>query len=131
MIGQRISRKRLDASMLGEDVSDEERGQISDLFRRVRGVAEEVAARRGRPFLLAIRVSDSIGYCRALGIDLHTLLGEDLVGIVTGSGYFKLDPWDHLVTLGLQYDTPVYAGMVARRLMDSGVPNAETDIMVW
>ena len=119
------------ASMMGEAVSQSDIDAFTGLFRGIRMMTEAIAAERKRPFLIAIRIPDSVDYCRALGIDILTLLGEDLVDIVTGSGYFKLEPWESLVALGKKYDVPVYAAFVARRLMGGGVPNAETDIKIW
>jgi hypothetical protein len=119
------------ASIEGDPVADSDMLAFVDLFRQIRSMTEEVAARRGRPFLIGVRIPDSVDYCRALGIDLPMLLGEDLVDIVTGSGYFKLEPWENLATLGKDYDVAVYAAMVARRLMGGGDPDAETDLAVW
>lgn len=115
----------------GKMVPDTDLETFVDLFRQFRTMTEAVAERRNRPFLIAVRVPDSVSYCRALGIDLPTLLSEDLVDLVTGSGYFKLEPWENLVALGAEYEVPVYAALVARRLMGGGVPNAETDLKVW
>ena len=81
--------------------------------------------------LIATRIPDSVGYCKALGIDLIAWLEEDLLDIITGGGYFKLEPWENLVMLGKKYNVPVYACFVSRRLMGGGQPEAATAIKIW
>ncbi len=41
---------------------------LTDLFRRIRRMADEIGARRGRPILLAVRTPDSLEFSRALGL---------------------------------------------------------------
>ena len=119
------------SSMMGEVPTDEECRIITDLFAALREITFEVAARRKRPFLIAIRVPDSVPYCRALGIDLPGLLERDLVDILIGGGYFKLEPWQNWAALGKQYGVPAYAAFVSRRLMDGGAPDQASDLPVW
>ncbi|MBN1341598.1 MAG: family 10 glycosylhydrolase [Phycisphaerae bacterium] len=102
--------------MTGGPVTQDQRDEMTALVRRVRRMTEEVGARRGRPVLVAVRIPDSVRYCKALGIDLVRWLEEDLIDIVTGGGYFKLEPWEDLVALGKKYDVPVYACLVTRRI---------------
>jgi len=102
--------------MTGEPVTQAHCDLLTELIRRVRRMTEQVAAERGRPLLIAIRIPDSVGYCKAMGIDLVRWLDEDLVDIVTGCGYFKLEPWETLVALGKRHDVPVYACLVTRRI---------------
>jgi len=115
----------------GELVTKEHRDMMTDLLRRVRKMADETGAKRGRPILIACRLPDSIEYCRAIGLDLKKWLEEDLVDIITGCGYFKLEPWLNWAALGAQYDVPAYACFVSRRIMSGGPAEAETDIRYW
>lgn len=117
--------------MTGNPVTQSHCDMLTDLIRRVRKMTDTLAAKRRRPILIAIRIPDSVGYCKALGIDLITWLGEDLVDIINGGGYFKLEPWENLVALGKKYNVPVYACLVARRLMDGGQAEAKTAIKKW
>jgi len=102
--------------MAGEPVTQSHCDMMTDLVRRIRTMTEQVSLDRGRPLLVAIRIPDSVGYCKAMGIDLVRWLEEDLVDIVTGCGYFKLEPWESLVALGKRHDVPVYACLVTRRI---------------
>jgi len=117
--------------MTGDPVTQSHCELLTDLMRRIRNLTDTQAAKRGRPILIAIRIPDSVEYCKALGIDLITWLEEDLVDIITGGGYFKLEPWENLVELGKKYDLPIYACLVSRRLMNGGQPEAATAIKIW
>lgn len=100
----------------GERATDEELELMTGLVRRVREMTEQVGRERGRPLLVAIRVPDSVPLCRAMGLDLETWLAEGLVDIVTGSGYFRMNPWDYLAELGARYGVLVYAGLSESRV---------------
>ena len=92
----------------GEALGQEEREAMTELLRRVRTMTEEVAQERGRPLLIAVRVSDSPEFSRALGLDWEQWLEEDLIDILVVGGYFELRPWEDAVELGHKYDVPVY-----------------------
>lgn len=117
--------------MTGEAVTQAHCDLLTALVARIRRMADGVAAERDRPMLIAVRAPDSLGYCKALGIDLARWLEDDLVDIVTGGGYFRLEPWENLAALGKKYGVPVYACLVSRRLMDGGEPEAATALQVW
>ena len=75
--------------LTGEPVAAGHRAMMTDLVRRIRAMADEVAEERGRPLLLAMRGFDSIGFSNALGIDLERWLGEGLIDLFTAGDYFK------------------------------------------
>ena len=84
---------------------------MTGLIRRIRRITESAGATRGRPILLAVRVPDSLGYCRAVGLDVERWLSEHLVDMVIVSGYFHLEPWRVSVQLGHRYGIPAIAGL--------------------
>ena len=110
----------------GEEVKDEHRELMTGLIRRVRKMTEDVGTKRGRPLLIGIRVPDSVGYCRAMGLDLERWLTEDLVDLVVFGGYFKLEPWQNAAELGRRYGVPVYACLVSRRVLMGGEAETKT-----
>ena len=111
--------------MFGEPVTQEHCDMMTDLLRRVREMTEQVAVKRERPLLIAVRVPDSVGYAKAIGLDLIQWLEGDLIDIVVGGGYFHLEPWENLVALGKRYDVSVYACLSASRIAES--PQAPAD----
>ena len=117
--------------MTGEAVTQEHCDLMTGLLRRVRKMTEEIGLRRERPILIGIRIPDSVSYCKALGIDLVQWLESDLVDLVTGGGYFKMEPWENLVALGKAYDVPVYACLVKRRIQSASEPEGVTAPQIW
>jgi len=67
---------------------------MTGLLRRIRAMAEAEGRRRGRPILVAIRVPDSVDYCRYIGLDLERWLGEGLTDLLIVTGYTQLNPWN-------------------------------------
>jgi hypothetical protein len=90
------------AAQTGTACNDDERGLMTELIRRIRAMTEVEGRRRGRPLLVAIRVPDSVEYCRAIGIDLERWLAEGFVDLLVTGGYFQLNP-------------PAYSAALARR----------------
>ena len=101
--------------MTGDPVTQEHCDMMTDLLRGVRTMTEEVALKRGRPILIAVRVPDSRGFAKAIGLDVMRWLEDDLIDILTGGGYFRFEPWGNLVWLGQKYGVPVYAGLSGSR----------------
>ncbi len=110
------------STALGERASDEETAIMTDFVRRVRAMTERVGHERGRPILVAIRVVDSVPLAKAMGLDLDAWLSEGLVDIMTGSGYFRMNPWSHLVELGRRYDVKTYACLSDSRVTADSAP---------
>ncbi|WP_425400008.1 hypothetical protein [Aeoliella sp.] len=114
----------------GKPVPQAKMDEMTELWRRVRQMTERIGRQRGRPFLIAIRIPDSMDYCRAMGLDVEKWLEDDLVDIVTGADYFKLEPWENLAATGKKYDVPVYACFEIRRVQ--GKENRrKTDVKLW
>lgn len=92
----------------GGAASDQERAMMTELLARVRTMTETVGRQRGRPILMAVRVPDSVGYCRDMGFDLERWLRDGLVDLLITTCYFRLNPWEYSVELGHKCDVPVY-----------------------
>ena len=117
--------------MTGDPVTQEHCDMMTGLLSRVREMTEAVAMKRGRPLLISVRVPDSVGYAKGIGLDLIRWMEDDLIDIITGGGYFHLEPWENLVTLGKQYNVPVYACLSGSRVVDPGQPENKGSIEVW
>ena len=96
------------STALGGTASDQERQMLTDLMRRVRHMTETVGSEQGRPILVAVRVPDSVEFCRDMGFDLECWLREGLVDLLITTGYFRLNPWETSVELGHKYGVSVY-----------------------
>jgi hypothetical protein len=117
--------------MTGKPVRQEHCDMMTELLRRVREMADAQAKKRGRPMLIAARVPDSVGFAKAIGVDLVRWLEDDLVDIISGCGYYHFEPWENFVALGKKYDAPVYAVLSASRLVSSSKPESKGDLKTW
>ena len=78
----------------------ENRHHLTQFVRSVRAMLQALARKRGRPFLLAIRLSHRIESCHFDGIDVETWAREGLVDMfVLGTRSLDVDvyrvPPDH------------------------------------
>ncbi len=98
-----------------EPAGREELEMMTGLIRRIRRMTEEVGREKGRPILVAVRVPDSVEYCRAIGLDIERWLEEGLVDIMSVSGEWRMNPWEYSVELGRKYGVKVYAVLTCNR----------------
>lgn len=91
---------------------------LTDMLSQIREMTERVGMKKGKPILVLVRIPDSVEFCRKVGIDLEDWMKKGLVDIVVGSGYFRLNFWDYLVTMGHEYGVKVYAGLSEPRVKD-------------
>jgi hypothetical protein len=102
--------------MTGQSVTQAECDLMTGLMRQVRTMTEQVGMARGRPLLISVRVPDSVGFSKAIGLDLNEWLDEGLVDMVSAGDCQHLEPWRNLVSLGHSHDVPVYACLSASRI---------------
>jgi len=103
----------------GGTATQADRDQMTQLMRDIRMMTEQVGMQRGKPFLVSVRVPDSLGFSSDVGLDVTEWLEEDLIDMMTVSGYFRAEEWSTSVALGHQYDVPVYAGLSESRMSGS------------
>ena len=106
------------AAQTGTPCNEEERILMTDMIRRIRKVTEVEGQKRGTPILLSVRVPDSVPYCRDCGLDIEKWMQDDLIDLMTVSGYFRLSPWEDSVKLGNKYNVPVYPSLDESRVRD-------------
>ena len=100
----------------GGVASEQECAWLTDVMDYVRTTAEEFGRKRGHPILIAIRTPDSVGYCRAVGIDLKTWFERKLVDVWTSTGYFQHEQWPTTVAFAHKYGIRCYASMDESRI---------------
>ena len=100
----------------GKRASEQEVEMMTELLRRTRKMADELGAKRGRPFLFIARTPDSPGYCKGLGLDIQRWMEEDLIDIWLATGYHRMQEWDEIVRLGHKHGVPVWASMDESRV---------------
>jgi hypothetical protein len=102
----------------GENATEEQRSQMTDLMRRIRTMADEVGKKRGRPILIAVRTPDSVEYSRNIGLDIERWMADDLIDLWMVAGYFQLNDWDYSVALGRKYGVKVFPSLDESRVKD-------------
>ncbi|MBL9202419.1 MAG: hypothetical protein JNL39_18050, partial [Opitutaceae bacterium] len=97
---------------------DEERALMTQLIRDVRADLDAAMRRHGRALTLAVKVPDSAGYCRDLGLDVERWLAEGLVDFLVPGGYFQLSQWSESVALARQHGVKIHASLPESRVRD-------------
>lgn len=106
------------AAVTGTECNDEERALMTDMLLRIRTMTETEGMKRGRPILVAVRVPDSVEYCRAIGLDLERWFADGLLDLLMPSGYFQLNEWSYSVALGHKHGVKVYPSLDESRVRD-------------
>ncbi len=104
----------------GGRASNAELDLMTRFMLDLKAIAEEVGRKRGRPFVIAVRVPDSVEYCRAIGIDLERWMRAKAFDFVVVGGYFQLRPWRESVALAHRHGMRCYASLDESRI-DSAV----------
>jgi hypothetical protein len=106
------------AAQTGTECNDEERRLMTELMRRIRAMTEVEGIRRGRPFLVAMRVPDSVEYCRATGIDLERWLADGLLDLLITGGYFQINEPAYSAALARKHGVKFYPSLDDPRVRD-------------
>ncbi len=95
----------------GKEATQEQRDLFTGLFRDIRAAAEKAGRKRGKPILIALRVPDSVGYCRGIGLDLERWMELKLFDIMVAGGNMRLNPWESSVELCRKYGIQLLASL--------------------
>ena len=96
--------------MRGEPCTVDEIAIITSMMREIRSLTDAAANRRGRPFLIAVRVPDTFTTSLDNGMDVVAWLEEDLIDIlIIGGGYAPWSlPVETWVEAAQPHGVPVY-----------------------
>ena len=106
----------------GGKASEAELETMTALMRDLRAVTEAAGHAKGRPIMVAVRVPDSVEYCRAIGIDIEKWLSERLIDILVTASYFQLNQWNYTVALAHKYGAKAYASLDESRIRTPHLP---------
>lgn len=101
---------------MGGEASQAELDLMTAFMGELRSITEAAGRRKGRPIVVAMRAPDSVGYCRAVGIDLERWFDGKLVDIWIGGGYFCLNPWSVSAEFAHRRGVKFYASMDETRI---------------
>ena len=100
----------------GAEATQAELDLMTSFMRELKQITEAAGQRKGRPIVIAMRAPDSVGYCRAVGIDLERWFTEKLVDIWIGAGYFRLNPWAVSAEFAHRHGIKFYASLDETRI---------------
>jgi hypothetical protein len=115
----------------GEACGPRELDQMTSLLRRIREMTESTGRRRNRPLLLAVRVPDSVEYCRHIGLDLEKWLADGLIDLLIVSGYTQLNNWQYSVELARRYGVKVYPSLDEPRVRDESARKLRASLATY
>lgn len=107
---------------MGGEATEAELETMTSLMRELRAIAEAAGRRRRRPVLVAVRVPDSAGFCRAMGIDLERWMAEKLFDMEIAAGYFQFNPWRPSAELAHRHGIKFYASLDESRIGQAKPP---------
>ncbi|NMA43283.1 MAG: family 10 glycosylhydrolase, partial [Oligosphaeraceae bacterium] len=93
----------------GDEANQAERDQLTGMYREIRRIVDRKGRERGRPILISMQLPDSVGYCRAIGIDLEVWLEEGLLDIMALPDSFRLNTYADGAALAHKYGRLYYA----------------------
>lgn len=93
----------------GNTASPEELETMTNFIAELRKMTEEIGRKRGRPILVAFRVSNAIKYLRATGLDVEEWLRRGLGDMIIADNMKKLNSWEDTVAMTRKYGVKCYA----------------------
>lgn len=91
----------------GLHATQEQLDAMTELIARIKNMMKKVEKKKGHRLLLAIRVPDSLEYCKVIGLDVETWLKKGYVDILIVGGYLQFNFWEYSIELGHKYKTQV------------------------
>ncbi|CAN5405353.1 hypothetical protein BH11PLA2_BH11PLA2_27990 [soil metagenome] len=95
----------------GEPATAAEIGGMTDLITRIRTMVDEVGKARGKPILIAVKMPDSLEYCKTMGLDLEAWLKAGLLDLYIPGGILQFNDWPYSVALARKYGVKVYPSL--------------------
>lgn len=86
---------------------------LTQMMQGIGSACKAAAARLGHPVTFGVRVPDSVGYCKDVGIDLQGWLDAKLLDAVVLGGPFQLNRWNVTGDLVRKAGIPYYASFTA------------------
>ena len=110
----------------GEVASGKELTDLTDMVTKIKAACRAAGAKKGHPILLSIRVPDSVGYCKEIGIDLNAWAEAKLFDFIVAGGNFELNPPSVMGDFAKKAGVPYYQACGVSYIFtgnDSGYPD--------
>ena len=100
----------------GAEATEAQRKLMTDFMIELRAITEAAGHKRGRPVLVLVRTSDSLGYAKAQGIDVEAWLRRGAMDLWSVSDYFQLDYLRPNAELAHRYGVKFYSALAESRV---------------
>ncbi len=100
----------------GQPATSEEVAAMTSFMRTVKKGLDRRRIARNKYYLVAVRVPDSVEYCRDTGMDIETWLGEELADLLFTASYLQFNNWEYSAELGHRFEAPVYPSLDESRV---------------
>lgn len=110
----------------GETASAKEAGDLTAMIAAIRGACKAASAKKGHVVLLSVRVPDSIGFCKDIGLDLQGWADQKLFDFIVGGNDFELAPPSEMGGFAKAAGVPYYQSCGVSYIFtgnDSGYPD--------
>ena len=110
----------------GETASSKEMTDLTDMVTKLKAACRAAGQKKNHPILLSIRVPDSIGYCKDIGIDLNAWAEAKLFDFIVAGGNFELNPPSVMGDFAKKAGVPYYQACGVSYIFtgnDSGYPD--------
>ena len=76
----------------GEVASAKDLADLTDMMTKIRAACKAASGKKNHTIMLTIRVPDSVGFCKDIGIDLNGWATAKLFDFIVAGGDFELNP---------------------------------------
>ncbi|MBQ8588655.1 MAG: hypothetical protein IJ454_04600 [Clostridia bacterium] len=83
--------------------------RMNNMIRSIRTMMDQVSIEKNKPLMLSIIVPDSMGFNKALGLDVETWCKEDLIDMVAIRGTCAIQSWEDSVAEYAPYNVQLHA----------------------
>ena len=110
----------------GETASAKDLADLTAMVTSIRAACKAASAKKGHAVMLTIRVPDSVGYCKDIGIDLNAWAAAKLFDFIVAGGDFELNPPSVMGEFAKTAGVPYYQSCGVSYIFtgnDSGYPD--------
>ena len=91
---------------------------MTGFMMELRAITEAAGRKRGKPILVLVRTSDSVGYAKGIGIDVEAWLKAGVMDIWSVSDYFQLDYLKPNAELAHRYGVKFHSALAESRVQN-------------
>lgn len=110
----------------GETASSKDLADLTEMLTQIRAACKTASGKKNHTIMLTVRVPDSVGYCKDIGIDLKAWADAKLFDFIVAGGNFELNPPSVMGEFAKAAGVPYYQSVGVSYIFtgnDSGYPD--------